>query len=320
METVLAQVTGGGGRRPGGAARAAFLVLLLLGVVGLLVLSAGAEATKGPLVTSRAGSIEDADLVDYWFARHREGWYQTLDELIDERIVQYEARRLGIEAPPEAVAKALADEVAAREAQLRETYGDEVLLEDEVRRAYGVGLLAWKRDILEPRLRAFQLLQRVVRLDTRRRPRLVVRVIVSETEGDANGIVRRVQAGADFSLIALKESKDPTAESGGVLPPIARGDLALPAVEARLFQAAPGELVGPLPVRLEGVQTWHVYRVVEQTPPWSGTRAELLERLEDDLRQEPVSSQEFARWRARTRRDFDVRLYSPDGRDVTREE
>lgn len=303
--------------------RPAALLLLLAGVVGLLVTTdARGERPEAdaPLVTSRAGTVGPTDLVDYWYGRHREGWYRTLDELIDERIVAFEAQRLGLTVPPAVLAQAVADEVAAREEQLRETYGDEIQLGDEVQRAYGVPLGRWKQEILYPRLRAFQLLQRVVRLDTRRRPRLVVRVIVSTSEGDAREILRRVQAGADFSLIALKQSVDPTAESGGVLPPIARGDLALPAVEARLFQAQAGELVGPLPVRLDGVQTWHLYRVVERTQPWGGTRAEIFQRLEGDLKEEPVGSQEFARWRARTRRDFGVRVFSPDGRDVTRQD
>ena len=103
-----------------------------------------------------------------------------------------------------------------------------------------------------------------------------------------------------------------------MLPPIARGDLAFPTVEARLFQARPGDLVGPLPVRLDGKQSWHLYRVVEATQPWQGG-AELFKRLEKDLEETPVSSQEFERWRARTRRDFDVRVFGPDGRDVTRD-
>lgn len=306
-----------------GSLRSVSLLLLLGSMIALLLVAdARGEdpASDVPLAVTRAGSVNAGDLVEYWYARHREGWYRTLGELIDERVVAHEAARLRLTVPPDVLAKAVADEVSARQAQLHETYGDAVKLEDEVLRAYGVGLDRWRREVLAPRLQAFQLLQRVVRLDTRRRPRLVVRVIVSKTEGDSIEIMRRVQAGADFSLIAVKQSVDPTAETGGVLPPIARGDLALPTVETRLFQASPGELVGPLPVRLDGVQSWHLYRVVEMTQPWAGTRAELFQRLEKDLAETPVGAQEFARWRARTRRDFDVRVFGPDGRDVTREQ
>ena len=195
-------------------------------------------------------------------------------------------------------------------------------LRDEVQRAYAVDLPTWQREILAPRLQDVPAAaaRRASRLQAAC-PRLTVRVIVSTTEGASREVLAARPSGADFSLIALKESIDPTAESGGVLPPISRGDLALPAVEARLFQAAAGELVGPLPVRLDGEQTWHLYRVSRGTEPWAGSRAEICDqRLEEDLTEEPVGTPEFARWRARTRRDFDVRVYAPDGGIVTRQD
>ena len=258
-------------------------------------------------------AVTAGDLAAFWYERRRDEWRRTVDDLVDERIALREARRLGLSVPPAVLAKAVDAEARAREAQLRETYGDEVRLADEVERAYGFDVERWKREVLEPRLRTQHLLVRVVRLDTRRRPRVKARVIVLDTEERARGVAAKLAEGADFSLVALGESIDPTARAGGELPAVARGDLAFPEVEERLFEAAPGAVVGPLRVVLDGRATWHLYRVVEQVPPWTGGREEILGRLEKDLAEDPLQHAEFERWRARMRRDFGVEVVAPDG-------
>jgi hypothetical protein len=294
-------------------------VASVAGVLGALALSlrpidAEGDARRGALVARVGGeTIGGARLAAFLYDRQRESWLRAVDDLLDETIAIGEAERLGVGVPPDVVAASVEKEAAAREAELHRLYGDDVSLEAEIRRAYGLDVAAWKRGVLEPRIRIQHLLMRIVRLDTRRRPRVRVRVIVASDPDRAARILQKLRSGADFSLTAVQESIDPTAATGGVLPAVARGDLAWPDVEARLFAAEPGRLVGPVEVTDDGPPTWQIYKVIEHVAPWEGTRSELLRRLEEDLKAHPLERPEFERWRARVRRDFGVQVFSPDG-------
>lgn len=287
-----------------------------LGGAALSVAPASGEGGAKVVATVGSEAVTAADLTAFLYARYRDSWVRTMEALIDERIVLHETKRLALTLPPGVLEKALATEVEARRKQLTEVYGEDVKLEDEVQRGYGVDFETWKRDVLVPRLRVQLLLMRVVRLDSRRRDRVKARVIVVAEQDRAARLKKRLESGADFSLTALKESIDPTSQSGGDLPAVARGDLTLPHVEAALFAARSGDLVGPLAVTIGGTQQFHLYKVIERIAPWTGNRAELLRRLETDLEERKIQRAEFERWRARMRRDFRTRVFDPDGRPV----
>jgi parvulin-like peptidyl-prolyl isomerase len=138
-------------------------------------------------------------------------------------------------------------------------------------------------------------------------------VIVVKDPAKAAEIRANVEKGADFSLTALQESVDPSKSLGGVIPPIGRGDLVVPGVETALFGAAEGALVGPIEVATPAGTEFHLYRVVERRAPWTGTKDALLARLEEDLARSPVTRAEYDRWSARTRREYGVRYFAPDG-------
>lgn len=278
--------------------------------------TASGEGGAKVVATLGTEAVTAADLTAFLYTRYRDSWVRTMEALLDERIVLSETRRLGLVLPPGVLEKSLAGEVEARRKQLTEVYGEAVKLEEEVQRGYGVDLETWRRDVLRPRVRVQLLLMRVVRLDTRRRDRVKARVIVVDEPDRAARIRKRLLSGADFSLTALKESVDPTSQSGGDLPAVARGDLTLPEVENALFAAAPGDLVGPLTVTIGGRRRFHLYKVIERIGPWTGTRAEILARLEKDLETRKIQRSEFERWRARMRRDFRTRVFDPDGRPV----
>jgi hypothetical protein len=258
--------------------------------------------------------ISKATLSDWFFERYPEEYGRTLGALVDERLAIAEARREGVRVPRVALEKAVAREVKARRKQLRDAYGPDVDLAAQVRRAYGVDVATWRDRILAPRLHAHLLMQRVIRWDTRRRPRLHVRVIVLADRARAQAVAAKVAAGADFSLTAAKESLDPSGKRGGDLPWIARGDLAYPGVEKRLFAARPGNVVGPLEVRVDGRVQYQIYKVIEAEAAWTGSMDDSWQRLEDDLLAHPVDAGEFERWRARSHRDAQVRYFRPDGR------
>jgi hypothetical protein len=157
------------------------------------------------------------------------------------------------------------------------------------------------------------LVARVARLDWRGRASLVAKVIVTDDADKAARLAEKLASGADFSLTALRESIDPSARAGGVLPTWVRGESALPGVEARLFAAAPGSIVGPLEIGAGPATRWHLYRVVERRDPWPASPPDLAERLERDLASVPPEPWEIGRWRERARRKAGVRVFAPDG-------
>lgn len=295
-------------------------VLALAGAVILVGWRRPPEAfgdARGAVAVVDGTSVTKADLVAFWFERYPQEYARTVGALLDERMAIAQARRQGVRVPRATLEKAVAREVEARRKQLARVYGDAVDLEAEVQRAYGFDLATWQSQVLAPRMHAQLLLERVIRWDTRRRPRVEARVIVLGSADRAQAVQRKLAGGADFSLTALKSSIDPSGKRGGVLPGIGRGDLAYPGVEERLFAAAPGALVGPLEVRVEGKPQWQIYKVIRAVPAWEGAADAHWERLENDLVAHPIDPGEFQRWQARSRRSRGVTWYRPDGRPWT---
>ncbi len=271
--------------------------------------SESGEDAFAPVATLDGRPISKGQLADFWFERYPEEYARTVQSFVDRKLIYREATRHGMKVPRSVLERAVANEVAARRKQIAARYGPRARLEDEVRRAYGVELAVWTNNILRRRIYERLLLERVVRLQTRSALRVHARVIVLLTEADARRVAAKIRRGADFSLVALRESKDPTGKAGGDLPPIARGDLAHPQVESRLFAASPGDLVGPLRVLVEGRPQFHLYKVIARHPPWSGD----LAALERDLSEQPVRPAEVDRWRARLHRETGLTLFRPDG-------
>ena len=268
-----------------------------------------------PVAVIRGQRLSKSMLADHWFDRYPEEYVRTLESLIDEQVVIADANRIGIRVPAAELDKAVRKEVEARTQQIATIYGDQVSLAEEVRRAYGMDLSNWRRTVLGPRLHLRLVMERLIRWESHQADRLHARVIVLDDPERARRIAQKIRRGADFSLTALKESKDPSGKRGGNLPMIRRGDLAFPGVEERLFAARPGALVGPLQVQVDGAPQWQLYRVVERKPAWTGTYESNWQRIEKDLAERPVTPNEFERWRARVRRDGHVRYYRPDGRE-----
>lgn len=272
------------------------------------------DDAAGPVAVLHGQALSKGELADWWFDRYPEEYGRTLGAFVDERLAIREARAAGIRVPRAALEKAVAAEVDARRKQLGSLYGEAADLAAEVRRAYGVDVGTWRTQVLGPRLHARLLMERVIRWDTRRRERVHARVIVLDDAAKAADLVARLRRGADFSLLAARESLDPSGKRGGDLPWIGRGDLAYPGVEERLFAAKQGALVGPLRVNVEGREQFQIYKLIQRQPPWSGGAEANWQKLEKDLGARPVDQGEFERWRARTRRDAGLRFYRPDGR------
>jgi peptidyl-prolyl cis-trans isomerase C len=309
-----------GGPRPGPVVRSSLAALafgVLLGCAARppAASGSGGPASDPPPPVARVGGtrISKADLSDFVFQRYRETWLDALDALVDERITASEASRLGVVVPPAALDAAVEAEAKARGEQVKARFGDSIDLASSVKQYYGLDVPAWKRDVLRPRLASHLALERVVRLSSRLGEQVVARVIVTKDLAKATALRQKLDRGADFSLIARQDSEDPSGRLGGVLAPLARGDLAAPAVEQALFSASPGELIGPLEVRTASGLEIHLYKVVERRPAWSGPPERIAALLEADLTANPVSRPEYDRWSVRVRAGLGVTTFAPDG-------
>jgi len=81
--------------------------------------------------------------------------------------------------------------------------------------------------------------------------KIVARHILCLTENDAEDALQRIKHGEDFKKVAREMSKDPTAERGGLIGEVTRGDLAdLPEFEEELFRLRPGQVSGVVKTKL----------------------------------------------------------------------
>jgi hypothetical protein len=297
--------------------RAALLVLPLLAACAAGRRTSGsdgdASAPAAPVAQVGEQRVTKAELADFVYDRYRERWVEAAEALVEEHLVALERRRLGVSVPPAALDAAVEAEAKARAEQVRARFGPKAELAESVRAYYGLDVEAWKRRVLRPRLDTVLALHRVVRLSQRLRERVAVRVIVVRDRARADALAAKLSRGADFALTALEESLDASKAAGGTLPPIARGDLAVPEVERALFAAAPGALVGPLEVATPSGVEVHLYKVVSHDAAWTGDPASIAARLEADLRASPVAAAEVERWSTRARREHGVRWFAPDG-------
>ena len=102
------------------------------------------------------------------------------------------------------------------------------------------------------------------------------RVILVPTEAEAQDIIGKLAAGADFATLAHQFSKDATAVKGGDLGFLRRGMLG-PETGAVLFAMRPGE-VTPFPVRTAA--GWFVLWAEARQPGPAPTFAEVKDQLQ----------------------------------------
>jgi len=115
--------------------------------------------------------------------------------------------------------------------------------------------------------------------------------ILLEDEPTALGVIRQLEAGADFAETAGVQSADPgSAGQGGDLGWFGRGQM-VPEFEAAAFALEVGETSGIVKTEFG----YHIIRLVDRRPPYVATFEDVSERVRDDLwgeRAEP----KFAEW------------------------
>jgi foldase protein PrsA len=89
-------------------------------------------------------------------------------------------------------------------------------------------------------------------------------VVVTPTKAEADKAYAALKGGQPFDTVVKLYSKDPSAQNGGILPPLRRGQTNLrqmPGLEEAVFSTKPGDV---LPPRQVGQNQWWVVRCIEK--------------------------------------------------------
>lgn len=244
----------------------------------------------------------DAITTEDFLARlmHRESRtvFDTIDRQVTARLALLEAGRLGIKLDPAIVDAQVAAERDSMESIL-------------TKNGYAVDRYLREELGLDPN-RYFQLMrdeaveqlmiERVMRSWMLGQPRVILRVIVTEDEEALQASLERLQAGDDFATIAAGVSIDPSAQDGGLLPPMVQSELS--PMSRLAFQTPVGGLGGPI----EQDGRFILLQPVEVFPAEVGSWAELGPKVEADLAENPPLDPEYWQWRAAMGRRYQVDL------------
>jgi peptidyl-prolyl cis-trans isomerase C len=105
------------------------------------------------------------------------------------------------------------------------------------------------------------------------------RLIMVDSQDQANTLIQRLQGGADFSALARDFSKDGTAADGGALGYV-RLDMLSPEIGSVMFALAPGQTTA-YPIRSHNA--WFIVRVEARRQPSTPTFAAAHDALEQDI-------------------------------------
>ena len=220
---------------------------------------------------------------------------QAIEQLVLEAVVEAECARESVTVADADVARAVDAYVEDRRRSARVQYGPSTDFETLLRERWGRDLAQFKSDAARP-ARSALLRDRLVRLDQLREDGVEVRVLVLPTEEAARAAAASLRGGADMARYADTVGvRRPAAPA-----PYARGEIPEKDVEARLFAAAPGDVLDPVPFTGEqGGVFWQVFRVTRtwrgSAEPWTSVGP----AVEESLRANAVTEAERLRWRTR---------------------
>ncbi|MBI4051118.1 MAG: peptidylprolyl isomerase [Elusimicrobia bacterium] len=208
---------------------------------------------------------------------------QTLNQMIDEKLIQQEIKRLGI--------KPNAKEVEERLSRIRQQFKDAATFEQQLKTA-GTSLeivknqisLEVTRDTLIKKLAKIEVNESELKdffeqnKDKLGSPESVhLRHILVKTEQEANDLLIAVRAGADFGKLAQQKSLDEASRPrGGDMGFVTKGMLQ-PNIEKVVFDLKPGETTSPMPSAVG----FHLLQMVEKRP----NQPAQLSKIKGDIRQ-----------------------------------
>lgn len=234
---------------------------------------------------------------------------QVATDLIRARLMEEQAKKLGVIVPPAEVDRKLEEERAAKgyDKYMKELKSQR-LSEEDYRKSVEVKLLVEKlgnevtADVTAntDEAESFYLVNKGLFSY-----RLMVHVahILLETEGQARMVADEAGRGSDFARLAKSLSRDQaTRENGGDLGWIEQGT-ADPAIEEAAFSLSPGQASGVV----KASDGYHVLKVLERreayTPPFSEVKEKAINTLLNRKKEE-----KFSDWLRTIYANADVRL------------
>lgn len=227
---------------------------------------------------------------------------QLVDELIDELLIKDRADRIGVTVTAEEIADAITrlkqqyniTDDAQFEASLRQSGMTRADMELRLRDTLVTNKVFQRELRNRNELDDRELRERYnrekdqYRLPERARLREIV-VVKPENPSEVDAARLRAEAaaaqartaGADFSKLASTLSEAGTKEQGGDLGEVSRGEL-LPNLDAAVFNAASGDVIGPIETR----SGWHILKVEQRLPSEVPAFESVKDRLRKDAGEE----------------------------------
>ena len=226
---------------------------------------------------------------------------RSLTRYLLERVTMREAKPLGIEVPSAVLTRETSRRMRAWEARVRvaskEQTGQEIDPALWLQRVADLTVEEFRERVKEGA--AIELTQdRLLRYELLTSRHIEVSILVIEGKQKANGILKRLKAGADLAAIAQKDSVHSSAQNGGRVPfPLVAMDINDAKVRDALFLAKGGQLLGPFPV--PGGGFFQIYRIESNAPAKKGAYALMEQEVSRGLEARPVPVGEYERWRRR---------------------
>lgn len=261
--------------------------------------NAGVTASSGLALAVVAGDpIETPEFLAHLMHRESRLVFDAMDRLVTARLALLEAGRLNVLMDPSLVDARMAED-RGRMAKMLNDAGYEI-------ERYLVEQLG-----LDPE-RYFELMrtevvhqlltERVMRAWTLGQERTELSVIVTKTKDEMDVVQIRVNAGEAFEDVAAELSVDPSAASGGVLPPVIRSELS--PLSRLAFETAIGATGGPI----EQDGHWILIRPDFRPAPLAGAWEAIGPAVEASLAKASVEDPEYWQWRAAMSRTYKTDL------------
>lgn len=245
------------------------------------------------------------DVAREFFKTHREEAFAALNKLVVREIVTKEAGRIGLAVPDAFIVEERKRALKDLTERALTTYGAgttiERFVELHLKQSLADHLRQRDGDAAER-----YLLSRVIRFHGIQADRVQLQLIAVDTEAVARELAQKLDQGADFAQLAIGYSRHPSSQAGGLMPPLARESLN-PAVADRAFALEPGQRSSILSVDDGlGRRQFEIVKVLRRFAGRKVTWAEVSGEIEEGLKSEPVSRDEFIAWNLRLERLYGV--------------
>jgi len=262
-------------------------------------------AAVGDVVVARVGGTEirRSELGELVIRYFRDTANEALNQLIDERIIEAEAKAHGITLAGAGLEESVDEELTAREGTIRVQYGADVSLERFLKERYGVTVAEHRRDIAHL-VRIRLLRDRVIRYHQIGEERAELRDALFADLESARRASRAARGGADLARLA----KEYGAREGVAIPPVPRSELRPKELGDAVFALAAGEVSDPILVEEGEKKIYHVFKMVLKTAPRDVSFAEARDEIGAELEKRPLDQYEYVQWARQMRELYRVEV------------